>query len=152
MLPTGSMILLVCPMIDCGYFLTTLFALGLCPWSCQKPGVLASDQNAATKPQSEFDDLLNAVHSGMTKDNQLEAEFDRLLLPYTEFYGTTTEDIDDDLAELREKMVKLRNKGRHNTPNGKQLQRHISDFERLIKLRDLIVKGHAGAGRDTKDE
>ena len=69
----------------------------------------------------------------------LEAEFDKLFQPYAKYSGITKDEIDDELREAQESFSKLRKKGRHETPEGQELQKKIDDFERLVELRDLII-------------
>ena len=68
----------------------------------------------------------------------LEAEFDKLFQPYANYSGIEKDEIDDELREAQESFSKLRKKGRHETPEGQELQKKIDDFERLVELRDLI--------------
>jgi len=95
----------------------------------------------------ELRDLIALEHT-----KHLEAEFDKLLLPYTKDLAITEDDIDDELSDLQEMMATLRKKGRQDTPRGKVVQRQIVDFKRLVELRHLIVKSRTGADRDTGKE
>jgi hypothetical protein len=47
------------------------------------------------------------------------------------------------LADAQDRVANLHKKGRHDTPKGEALQRQITDFERLVELRDLMVERHA---------
>ena len=68
----------------------------------------------------------------------LEDEFGKIFQPYAEDAGITKEEIDDELREARSRFSKLKNKGRHETPEGRRLRKKIGDFARLVALRDLI--------------
>ena len=81
----------------------------------------------------ELRDLMLAKNAPDTQ--KLQSEFYNLLLPYAEDSGVKKEDIDEELFDAREQMAKLCSKGRHS----KALLRKIADFERLVRLRDLMV-------------
>ena len=66
--------------------------------------------------------------------DKLQSEFDQLLLRWTESWGITEDDIEDELTDAQEKMEKLRKRGR----NSELLQRKIQDLKRLVELRDLL--------------
>ena len=72
---------------------------------------------------------------------ELQSEFDQLLLPYVKDWGVTQDDIDEELAEALGKMARLRKKGR----SSKVLLQKIKDFERLVELRDRLIVRHAFA-------
>ena len=57
------------------------------------------------------------------------------MLACAEDWGVEDGDIDEELADARERTAKLRKNGRHS----KILQRKIQDFERLLELRGLVV-------------
>lgn len=70
---------------------------------------------------------------------KLQSEFDRLLRPYAEYSGVTEDDIDDELSDAQERMTNLQKRRRHDTPEGKALQRKITDLKLLVELRGLIL-------------
>ena len=51
------------------------------------------------------------------------------------------DDIDDELADAKRRMEKLRRNGNHETKEGSVLQQKITDLKRSVKLRQLVV-GH----------
>lgn len=71
---------------------------------------------------------------------KLQDEFNQLLLPYAEESGITEDDIDHELADAQKRMTHLRREGRDQTPESQLLQLKINDFERLVKLRALMVE------------
>ncbi len=70
--------------------------------------------------------------------HELQSEFDKLLHHHVEDSGISKDDIDEELADAKERMAKLRKKGRHDTRLGKALQSRINDLGRLVELRDLL--------------
>ena len=70
-----------------------------------------------------------------------QSEFDQLLRPYAEGSEIGRDDIDDELADAQVRMAKLRDKSRHETPEGAALQQKVTEFKRLVELRKVLV-GH----------
>lgn len=71
----------------------------------------------------------------------MQSEFDHIFRSYADVLGITKDDIDEELADAKEMLANLRNKGRQDTTRGKSLQRRIADFERLVELRSLACAG-----------
>ena len=61
--------------------------------------------------------------------------------PYADGSDSGRDDIDDVLADAQQRMATLRGEGRHETQEGSALQKKITDFKRLVELRQLVV-GH----------
>ena len=74
---------------------------------------------------------------------QLRSEFDELLLPYTDNSDIGEEDIDEELAHAQDRILKLRRKDRHKTPEGIAQQKKVKDLKHLVQLRQLMVARHA---------
>ena len=81
------------------------------------------------------------VKMGTAKIAKSQSEFDQMLRPLAENSDIGRDDIDDELADAQTRMAKLRDKGRHETPEGSTLQQKITDLKHLVELRQLVV-GH----------
>ena len=64
-------------------------------------------------------------------------------MPYTQHSGITKHDLDEELADAQDRMTDLHNKGRHDTQEGTALQQKITDLNRLVELRGLIMEKNA---------
>ena len=86
----------------------------------------------------ELRKLMQAKNASDTNRSteELQAEFDELLQPYTELSGMSKEDIDEDLSDARGRNATLLKKGRCN----KILQQKVKDLERLVELRHQLFE------------